>query len=732
MNLSTKRFIFLLAPLTTLSIFAPDESVIAEMQRELAEIRESIRTLQLTTSYKASSIDVNSLSQKITDFHQKLAALPQIYEMQGIRNELREMRGFQTQEEFKNACKAAADTNKTRELAQKARNDAELSSMLTAKAERQHSEAVANFQGKTDQAAKNYETTLNNLQNTSSALMQQLQQSAAAAEQLLVQNSTNAMAEQKDQAEKSMAALIETNTRAQEALNQNSESAMRELNQTSKNSQAQLAQDAKDAQETLNNNYNSAMDNLQQAITNITDTIADGIKKAMESVQLMHDPEEMKKAIEALTNLSSTIQQGIEDNKQLSEESARKFEKNISEIKDTLKTFANDTKTLNEESNKAFQQKIDDMKKGMEELSTAINNHPKEMVNQSVVEAKKVWADNIAPLLGGVAITTGVIFSGIILGKIYFTKMLHRLVWPESVSYFKSSTSNKIAKTDLLYNPSTKKKLFDVIDSTLESIKQGRKIRPVLLTGPAGTGKTLLCRYIAQEISEDAQKGLAVVSLPMIIGMGSKGVTEFERILKRCVQEGIPMLVDEAEDLFRCRTTLTERTEENSNLLRLITTFLRYTGGGEELAKDNSMTTQVINFVKNEQQMPQPLIFATGNFGNQNYVFKFDPAMERRFLQLPVDLPCLDIREKTIKLYLAKEAAKNDMKLENTICEKTIKKLAKDTEGFAQADIAACIETACSICSEEGVLKKAEVEKQIYNKATLKNSNDGLRNLAQA
>lgn len=714
MNLSTKQFIFLLAPLTTLSIFAPhDESVIERMQQELIAINDQLKALQATANTKASSIDVNSLSQKITDFHQKLAALPQDYEMEGMRNELRGMRDCKTLEAFQKACVALRGTQQAEASAFDAKMSAQTAEIAVANAERsvkevkgqilvaktQFDTSVAVFEARTKEAAELFKTSLQSQNEQAEA----------------------SMAEQRNQAEKSMAALIETNTRAQEA-----------LNQTSKDSQAQLAQDAKDAQETLNNNYNSAMDNLQQAITNITDTIADGIKKAMESVQLMHDPEEMKKAIEALTNLSSTIQQGIEDNKHLSEESARKFEKNISEIKDTLKTFANDTKTLNEESNKAFQQKIDDMKKGMEELSKAINNHPKEMVNQSVVEAKKVWADNIAPLLGGVAITTGVIFSGIILGKIYFTKMLHRLVWPESVSYFKSSTSNKIAKTDLLYNPSTKKKLFDVIDSTLESIKQGRKIRPVLLTGPAGTGKTLLCRYIAQEISEDAQKGLAVVSLPMIIGMGSKGVTEFERILKRCVQEGIPMLVDEAEDLFRCRTTLTERTEENSNLLRLITTFLRYTGGGEELAKDNSMTTQVINFVKNEQQMPQPLIFATGNFGNQNYVFKFDPAMERRFLQLPVDLPCLDIREKTIKLYLAKEAAKNDMKLENTICEKTIKKLAKDTEGFAQADIAACIETACSICSEEGVLKKAEVEKQIYNKATLKNSNDGLRNLAQA
>jgi transitional endoplasmic reticulum ATPase len=201
----------------------------------------------------------------------------------------------------------------------------------------------------------------------------------------------------------------------------------------------------------------------------------------------------------------------------------------------------------------------------------------------------------------------------------------------------------------------------------------------VMLYGPPGTGKTLLAKAVANESESNfiAIKGPELLS--KWVGESEKAVREIFRKAKQaspCI-----IFMDEIDSI-----TPTRGGHGDSHVTeRVISQILTELDGLEELRD------VVVIAATNRPDIVEPALLRPGRFDKLLYV----------------PLPDLEARKEIYSIHIQKKPLANDVDLD---------KIAKMTEGYTGADIAAVCNTAVMLAIREHMIKyknEEEIKKQV-------------------
>jgi len=201
----------------------------------------------------------------------------------------------------------------------------------------------------------------------------------------------------------------------------------------------------------------------------------------------------------------------------------------------------------------------------------------------------------------------------------------------------------------------------------------------VMLYGPPGTGKTLLAKAVANESEANfiAIKGPELLS--KWVGESEKAVREIFRKAKQaspCI-----IFMDEIDSI-----TPTRGGHGDSHVTeRVISQILTELDGLEELRD------VVVIAATNRPDIVEPALLRPGRFDKLLYV----------------PLPDLEARKEIYSIHTQKKPLANDVDLD---------KIAKITEGYTGADIAAVCNTAVMLAIREHMIKyknEEEIKKQV-------------------
>jgi transitional endoplasmic reticulum ATPase len=206
----------------------------------------------------------------------------------------------------------------------------------------------------------------------------------------------------------------------------------------------------------------------------------------------------------------------------------------------------------------------------------------------------------------------------------------------------------------------------------------------VLLHGPPGTGKTMLAKAVANE----SEANFISIKGPEVL---SKWVGESEKAVRevfRKARQAAPTIIffDELDSITPVRGTGLGSSQVTERVISQILTEL---DGLEEL-KD-----VVVIGATNRLDIVDPALLRPGRFD--------------RLLNVPV--PDLDARKDILKIHLDKKPLANDVK---------IGVLAKKTNGYSGADLAALANTTAMLVIKEHITKSKTVEKAKENLKDLK------------
>ncbi|MEM2319339.1 MAG: CDC48 family AAA ATPase [Candidatus Bathyarchaeia archaeon] len=206
----------------------------------------------------------------------------------------------------------------------------------------------------------------------------------------------------------------------------------------------------------------------------------------------------------------------------------------------------------------------------------------------------------------------------------------------------------------------------------------------ILLYGPPGTGKTLLAKAVANE----SEANFISVKGPELL---SKWVGESERAVReifRKAKQAAPSIIffDEIDSIAPVRgggygdSHVTER---------VISQFLTEMDGLEELRG------VVVIAATNRPDIIDPALLRPGRFDKLLYV----------------PLPDLEARKEILKIHLNKKPLAEDVNIEE---------LAKETEGYTGADLAAICNTAVMLAIREHVIGNKDPEEAKKNIKNIK------------
>ena len=197
----------------------------------------------------------------------------------------------------------------------------------------------------------------------------------------------------------------------------------------------------------------------------------------------------------------------------------------------------------------------------------------------------------------------------------------------------------------------------------------------VLLYGPPGTGKTMLAKAVANE----SEANFISIKGPEVL---SKWVGESEKAVRevfRKARQASPTIIffDELDSITPVRGSSCGSSQVTERVISQILTEL---DGLEEL-KD-----VVVIGATNRLDIVDPALLRPGRFD--------------RLLSVPV--PDLDARKDIIKIHLEKKPLADDVKIDV---------LAKKTEGYSGADLAALANTTSMLVIKEHITKSKTLEK---------------------
>lgn len=245
----------------------------------------------------------------------------------------------------------------------------------------------------------------------------------------------------------------------------------------------------------------------------------------------------------------------------------------------------------------------------------------------------------------------------------------------------------KIKFKDIAGNDEVKEEMKTIVDFLKDSSKYKKMgIKPpsgALMTGPPGTGKTMMAKAIAGEAEVPFFYVSGSQFIEMFAGLGAKRVRD---VFKKARQSSPCILFIDEVDAIGGNRNSANRTSENDQTLNALL---------EEMDGFNSNDEVVVIAATNRLNSLDPAFIRPGRFDKHLYV----------------GLPDVKARKKILELYSAKKPLSTEVNIDS---------LSKLTVGFAGADLEALINEAAliAVVDDSEIIEQRHIDKAYYKVVT--------------
>lgn len=245
----------------------------------------------------------------------------------------------------------------------------------------------------------------------------------------------------------------------------------------------------------------------------------------------------------------------------------------------------------------------------------------------------------------------------------------------------------KIKFKDIAGNDEVKEEMKTIVEFLKDSSKYKKMgIKPpsgALMTGPPGTGKTMMAKAIAGEAEVPFFYVSGSQFIEMFAGLGAKRVRD---VFKKARQSAPCILFIDEVDAIGGNRNAVNRTSENDQTLNALL---------EEMDGFNSNDEVVVIAATNRLNSLDPAFIRPGRFDKHLYV----------------GLPDVKARKKILELYSAKKPLSTEVNIDS---------LSKLTVGFAGADLEALINEAAlvAVVDDSEIIEQRHIDKAYYKVVT--------------
>lgn len=245
----------------------------------------------------------------------------------------------------------------------------------------------------------------------------------------------------------------------------------------------------------------------------------------------------------------------------------------------------------------------------------------------------------------------------------------------------------KVKFKDIAGNDEVKEEMKTIVDFLKDSSKYKKMgIKPpsgALMTGPPGTGKTMMAKAIAGEAEVPFFYVSGSQFVEMFAGLGAKRVRD---VFKKARQSSPCILFIDEVDAIGGNRNAVNRTSENDQTLNALL---------EEMDGFNSNDEVVVIAATNRLNSLDPAFIRPGRFDKHLYV----------------GLPDVKARKKILELYSAKKPLSTEVNIDS---------LSKLTVGFAGADLEALINEAAliAVVDDSEIIEQRHIDKAYYKVVT--------------
>lgn len=245
----------------------------------------------------------------------------------------------------------------------------------------------------------------------------------------------------------------------------------------------------------------------------------------------------------------------------------------------------------------------------------------------------------------------------------------------------------KVKFKDIAGNDEVKEEMKTIVDFLKDSSKYKKMgIKPpsgALMTGPPGTGKTMMAKAIAGEAEVPFFYVSGSQFIEMFAGLGAKRVRD---VFKKARQSSPCILFIDEVDAIGGNRNSANRTSENDQTLNALL---------EEMDGFNSNDEVVVIAATNRLNSLDPAFIRPGRFDKHLYV----------------GLPDVKARKKILELYSAKKPLSTEVNIDS---------LSKLTVGFAGADLEALINEAAliAVVDDSEIIEQRHIDKAYYKVVT--------------
>ncbi|TFK29935.1 ATP-dependent peptidase [Coprinopsis marcescibilis] len=296
-------------------------------------------------------------------------------------------------------------------------------------------------------------------------------------------------------------------------------------------------------------------------------------------------------------------------------------------------------------------------------LASATTAHPGEPIQVSIVERKGSWIPRLVRFISVMLVSS---FFFLVILSVFFENSGLMKAGPKQTQ-FEPSEGKTVKFSDVHGVDEAKEELQDVVqflkDPAAFSSLGGKLPKGVLLTGPPGTGKTMLARAVAGEAGVPFFFASGSDFEEMFVGVGAKRVRELFAAARK--KEPAIIFIDELDAV-----------------------------GGKRSSRDQQYMKQTLNQLLVEmdgfQQNEAVIVIAATNFPES-----LDQALVRpgRFDRI-VAVPLPDIRGRA-------QILQHHMRNVTTSRDVDPKVLARGTPGFSGADLQNMVNQAAIQASKE-------------------------------